>query len=128
MTKELVNQAQVLVAAASNTINIDFGLVNELTNHIRRIKSQVTVTGTPQEVEAINILLETLPKPKLVSEKTAHMEWPAFNLWIWEVLAKKAPSALLKRQMSRQRDIFMKHANYVQQESFRNAYAVVENL
>ena len=128
MTKQLIEQANVLVNAATTTLQVNFALINDLRTHLKRMRSQVTVIGNKEDVEALNICLAVLPKSTKTSEKVASMEWTAFNLWVWGVCAKKCPSALLKRQMDKKHDIFMRHANYVQKEEYRNIYSVVEDL
>lgn len=125
---ERVAQANVLVNSAVNTTFPSFELINSLNAHLKGLKAQVAVAGSADDVKAMNILLSLLPKPSSVKEKSAHMEWTKFQLWCWNIIAKKRPSALLKRQMSQKKAIFFKHANYVQQEEFKNIYSVVEGM
>ena len=127
-TNQKVAQANALTTAATNTLTPSFALTNSLRKHLKNLKAQVTVAGSPEDVKSMNIMLSLLPKPKSISEKIASMDWVSFNLWCWNIIAKQCPSALLKRQMNQKKAIFFKHANYVQQEEFKNIYSVVEGM
>ena len=128
MTEQLIEQANALVNAATTTLQVNFELVNSLRTHLKRMRSQIIVLGNRDDVESLNICLAVLPTGTKTSEKAASMEWTAFNLWVWGVCAKKCPSVLLRRQMDKKHDIFMRHANYVQKEEYRNIYSVVADL